>query len=272
MINALSINVEDIFQAVGNPRRMDLKSQDIERISGQIEKVLKTLDTLQTKATFFVIGTIAEAVPALIKRIDVGGHEIASMGYQYREIYKHTPVSFREDLKKSVSLLKGMTGKPVVGYRAPGFSITRETMWAIDILVKNRIKYDCSIFPIRHPRYGILTAPRIPYRIRPELVEFSPSTIRFLGENFPVAGGAYFRILPYSFIKKAIESLNNKGIAANSYLHVWEIDPQQPKLKIPFKRRFTHYAGIKTTQERFERLLVDFQYAPISQVIENERF
>jgi hypothetical protein len=124
----------------------------------------------------------------------------------------------------------------------------------------------------RHPRYGIPSAPRVGYRIRPELIELPPSTVCILRENFAVAGGAYLRFLPYQFAQKAVQSLNEKGIPANSYLHVWEIDPEQPKLKVPFKRYISHYWGLGSAQEKFEKLLADFQFAPINKVIKDGRF
>lgn len=272
MVNALGIDVEEWYHLCGidMPTGLDDKYQS--RVVANTERMLKTLEIMQTKATFFVLGVVAERFPDLIKKIDAAGHEIASHGYRHLEVFKHTPTSFKDDVHHSIEILKNITGKPVLGYRAPGFSIVKESLWAIDILLNEGIKYDCSIFPIRHPRYGIPAAPRIPYHLRPDLIEFPPSTVRFFGENFPIAGGAYFRLLPYKFIKMAVESLNNRGIAVNSYLHVWETDVSQPKLKIPFNRKFTHYAGIKKTEANFESLLSDFQYAPISKVIADERF
>ena len=272
MVNALGIDVEEWYHLCGLNMPSGLSDEYPSRVVANTEKMLKILDIMQTRATFFVLGVIAEKFPNLVLKIEQAGHEVASHGYRHLELYHHTADSFREDLKKSMEILKEITGKPILGYRAPGFSLVHETLWAVDTLLEEKIQYDCSIFPVRHPRYGIPSAPRIPYRLRPDLVEFPPSTIRFFGENFPIAGGAYLRFLPYKILKKAMEHLNNRGIAVNSYLHVWEIDPEQPKLKIPFKRRIAHYAGLKETQGKFESLLADFQYAPLSQVITDGRF
>lgn len=272
MVNALGIDVEEWYHLCGVNMPTDLSDAYESRVVENTERMLKILDALQTKATFFVLGVVAERFPHIVKNINDAGHEVASHGYLHLEVFKHTEHSFRADLKKSMEILEEITKKPVVGYRAPGFSITRDSLWVLDILADEGIQYDCSIFPIRHPRYGIPSAPRIPYRVRPELVEFPPSTFRLLGENFPIAGGAYLRLLPYKWIKAAIENLNNRYIAVNSYIHVWEIDTQQPKLKLPLKRYVSHYAGTKTAQEKFENLLADFQFAPVAQVIQNGRF
>lgn len=272
MTNALGIDVEEWYHLCGANMPVDLSDRYPSRVVENTKRILDLLEKLQTKATFFVLGCIAEKFPDVVKAIDAAGHEIASHGYRHLEVFKHTPFSFQEDLKKSIEILSGMTGKSVLGYRAPGFSIVASCLWALDILIEEKIQYDCSIFPIRHPRYGIPSAPRVAYRIRPSLVEFPPSTVRFLAENFSVAGGAYLRLLPYKFIRSAVLDLNSKGIAVNSYLHVWEIDPEQPKLKLPPGRFFSHYYGLKTAQAKFESLLAEFQYAPVSQVIRNERF
>ena len=271
MINALGIDVEEWYHLCGLNLPVGISDQYQSRVMKNTDRMLKLLERLQTKATFFVLGVVAEKFPALVKDIVNAGHEVGSHGYRHIEVYRHTQESFKDDLKRSIEILQGITGKPILGYRAPGFSITRETLWAIDILIENKIEYDCSIFPIRHPRYGIPSAPRVGYRIRPDLVELPPSTVRILRENFAVAGGAYLRFLPYRFLQKAVKSLNEKGIPANSYLHVWEIDPDQPKLKIPFKRHISHYWGLGTAQEKFEKLLADFQFVPISKVIKDGR-
>lgn len=272
MLNALGVDVEEWYHLCDANMPTDLSDTYESRVVDNTDRMLKILDNLQTKATFFVLGVVAERFPHIIKKINDTGHEVASHGYLHREVFKHTEHSFRADLQKSKEVLEAITKKPVLGYRAPGFSITKDSLWALDILVEEGIQYDCSIFPIRHPRYGIPSAPRVPYRVRPELVEFPPSTVRLLGENFAVAGGAYLRMLPYKLIKIAVEDLNNRNIAVNSYIHVWEIDTAQPKLKLPFRRYVSHYAGIKTAQDKFESLLADFQFAPISQVIHNGRF
>ena len=272
MLNALGIDVEEWYHLCGLNMPSGLSSDYESRVVKNTEKILQLLDVSKTKATFFILGVIAERFPELVRKIDERGHEIASHGYRHLELFNHSPDSFKEDLKKSLHILESITGKPVLGYRAPGFSITTGSLWAIDILVQAGIKYDCSIFPIRHPRYGIRSASPLPYCIRPDLIEFPPSTIRFLGENLPIAGGAYLRILPFTLIKTAMENLNNHDIAVNTYLHVWEMDDEQPKLKIPMSRRFTHYAGIKKTQLKFENLLTHFRYVPINQVIQDGRF
>lgn len=272
MARALGIDVEEWYHICGLNLPTDISDAYESRIVQNTEKILEILDTMQTSATFFVLGAVADKFPELVRKIDMKGHEIASHGYLHQPVYSHTPNSFRNDLKRSIEALEDIIEKPIIGYRAPDFSIISKTLWALDIMVEEGIKYDCSIFPIRHPRYGISGAPRTHYRIKEELIEFPPSTIRLLGENIPIAGGAYFRLLPYKYIKKAIENLDQDGLDSQFYLHVWEIDIEQPKLKIPFKRQFAHYSGIKNVQKKFEQLLTDFQYTPISQVIDEGQY
>ena len=158
----------------------------------------------------------------------------------------------------------------ILGYRAADFSITRDSFWALDILAKEGIKYDCSIFPIWHPRYGMPEAMRFPFFIKDNLMEFPLTTIRFLGRNIPISGGAYLRILPYGFVKRAIKKINQEGKPAQVYLHPWEIDPGQPRIKIPWGRRFTHYINLKTTSIKLKSLLEDFEFAPVREVLKLE--
>jgi len=272
MVNALGIDVEEWYHLCGVNMPTDMSEKYESRVEASTEKMLRILERLQTKATFFVLGVVAERFPGLVRQIDESGHEIASHGYRHLEIYKHTKESFKEDLTKSLDVLQGITSKPVLGYRAPGFSMTRSTLWVIDVLVEKKIQYDCSIFPIHHPRFGFPGAPRVIFRVRPELVEVPPATVRFLGENFPVAGGAFLRFFPYRLLKSTVEKLNRQSIVVNSFLHVREIDPEQRKLKLPFKRALSHYWGLKEAQEKFENLLADFQFAPICKVIKDGRF
>ncbi|MBL7196690.1 MAG: polysaccharide deacetylase family protein [Candidatus Omnitrophica bacterium] len=268
MLNAFSVDLEEWYHICG-----------LENISGQIETKFKSriadntkklLDILQSrnvKATFFVLGCIAQAFPGLIKEIDKCGHEIATHSFNHQQIYKQTKEEFSSDLAKSIKTLRQITGGEILGFRAPDFSITKKSLWALDILVNCGIRYDCSVFPIVHPRYGIPDAQRFPYKIKESLIEFPPSTVRFLGCNIPVAGGAYLRILPYKFIKWSIKYLNSKGIPVNIYIHPWELDPEQPRLDLPLQRRFMHYVNLKSTFRKIDQLLADFQFSTIKKVL-----
>jgi len=245
------------------------KKQDIfiSRAISSTEKTLQILKEADVRATFFVLGELAEKFPSLIHKIDGEGHEIASHSYRHIELHRQTPDDFLKDLLRSKEILKSITGKEVIGFRAPDFSIVKNSFWALDALLKAGFRYDCSIFPIKHPRYGIADAPREIYKIREGLIEFPPSTLRVMGYNLPVAGGAYFRIFPYGFTKWAIRQINKEGLSANVYLHPWELDPDQPKIKLPASRSFAHYANLKTAEIKFRSLLRDFKFAPIKEVL-----
>jgi polysaccharide deacetylase family protein (PEP-CTERM system associated) len=173
-------------------------------------------------------------------------------------------------LHDSISLLEDIIGKKVIGHRAASFSIVQNSLWALDCLVAEGIKYDCSVFPILHPRYGIINAERFPHQISPGLTEFPPSTVRILGNNFPIAGGIYFRALPYFLIKKAIKRINKQGKPVQIYIHPWEIDPNQPRLRLPLDRSIPHYANIRCVAAKLKNLLEDFEFAPVKKVLDIE--
>lgn len=271
IVNALGIDVEEWFHLCGvDEALIKYKPSFFEsRILGSTTKLLEILKEYNVRATFFVLGIIAENSPGLIKKIIEGGHEIASHSYKHVPIYQQTREEFSQDLKKSIDILHKISGKRILGFRAPDFSITKKTLWAIEVLRNEGIKYDCSIFPIFHPRYGIPHAKTSTYEID-GLIEFPPSTIKILWNNFPIAGGAYLRILPYSFIKGSIKRLNAQNIPVNIYLHPWEIDSGFPSLQIPLIRKIPHYAGIKTTLPKLRALLSDFKFSPISEVLQIE--
>jgi len=269
MTNALGIDLEDWYHVCGIDSLDASMDRDvfISRAISNTERILSILRESKVRATFFILGSLAEKFPSLIKKIDRSGHEVASHSYLHKEIYKQTPEEFLKDARKSKEVLESITGKKVIGFRAPDFSIIKSSFWAVDVLLKAGFSYDCSVFPVRHPRYGMADAPRFIYKIREGLTEFPPSTIRILGNNLPVAGGAYFRILPYWITRWALNRVNGEGFPANLYLHPWELDPHQPKLKLPLSRRFTHYINLKTAENKFSKLLKDFKFAPIKEVL-----
>ncbi|MBM3251445.1 MAG: DUF3473 domain-containing protein [Candidatus Omnitrophica bacterium] len=269
MINALTVDLEEWYHISGIDEF--LENIDLNKFANRVfNNTVKLLDIFSkhnVKATFFVLGSIAERFPALIKRVDQEGHEIATHGFYHTQIYKQTPEEFSGELKNAIKLLSDIIGKKILGFRAPDFSITNKSLWALDILIEQGIKYDCSVFPIKHPRYGIAGAPRLAYKIKDGLIEFPPSTIRILNLNFPVAGGAYLRILPYNIIKAAIGHLNRGNNPANIYIHPWEIDPDQPRIKMPFSRRFAHYTNLYSTEKKLESLLKNFKFATVKEVL-----
>lgn len=268
ILNYLTIDVEDYyhvsaFEGVVGPDNWGLYESRIERNTNDI---LDILDSYGVKATFFVLGWIGEKFPGLVKTIHDNGHEIGCHSYLHRLVYNLTPDEFKEDTKKAKDILEQVTGEAVLGYRAPSYSIVNSSLWALDILSELGFVYDSSIFPILHDRYGIPDAPRFKYKIAGNnITEYPISTSMFMGMKVPVSGGGYFRLFPYSFTKMLLNKIN---IRENQpfvfYMHPWEIDPSQPRVKgISNISKFRHYNNIDKTASRFEKLLVDFKFAPM---------
>jgi polysaccharide deacetylase family protein (PEP-CTERM system associated) len=218
-------------------------------------------------ATFFVLGWVADRFPALVTDLAKAGHEMASHGYSHHLVYNQTPAEFREDVRRAKAVIEDRSGRRVQGYRAPSYSITRRSLWALDVLVEEGYTYDASIFPIRHDRYGIPDAPRHPYMLARRagaLAEAPPSTVRLGGMNLPVAGGGYFRLLPYWWTRWGIGRVNRQeGRPAIFYLHPWEIDPDQPRLDAGVVSRFRHYRNLDKTESRLRRLLAEFRFGTL---------
>jgi len=273
-LNALTVDVEDWFQVANLQSIVKYDEWDTyeSRINYTIVRILKLLAKNETQATFFVLGWIAERNPSLVRWIAENGHEIATHGYSHQSIYEQSRADFKNDIGKSIDILVNITGKPILGYRAPNYSIAPDTMWALEVLAEIGLKYDSSIFPIKHNRGGFLNAPRFPFIIdlqqSGKLVEFPLSTIRIMGNNFPIAGGAYLRLYPYWFIKSALQKLNNTGKPVIIYFHPWEIDTHQPRLKLNFLSKLKHYGNLAATEQKLKALLCDFPFAPISKVLE----
>jgi polysaccharide deacetylase family protein (PEP-CTERM system associated) len=222
--------------------------------------ILEELAALDLRATFFVVGTIAKTHPGLVRDLHALGHEVASHGWAHRRIHRLTPHEFREDLRRARDALEDVTGAAVVGYRAPTFSVTRETAWAIDLLAEAGLRYDSSIYPVRHDRYGVPDAPRVPFLARgPEraILELPPATLAFCGANLPVGGGGYFRLLPLWLMELALAQVNRAFSPAVTmlYFHPWEFDPDQPRLPLGALSRFRTYVGTRTSRERLRTLL-----------------
>jgi len=272
VVNALTIDVEDYFQAsvfdMAVPRTQwdQLES----RVCANTDRLLSILDRAQVRATFFVLGWVADRFPALVGRIASLGHEIASHGYGHRLVYDGTPDEFRADLRRAKRAIEAAAGAPVLGYRAPSYSVTARSLWALDVLIDEGYQYDASIFPIHHDRYGIASAPRHPYWVnRPHgtLWEIPGSTVRMAGINLPVAGGAYFRLLPYAWTRWGIERVNRlEGQPVVFYLHPWELDPGQPRIPLSKLGRLRHYTNLDRTEARLERLLSEFRFDTIAAV------
>lgn len=272
-LNAMTIDVEDYFHVSvfdKTVRRTDWESME-SRVVVNTERLLDLFDEYAVRGTFFVLGWVAERHPSLVRSITSRGHELASHGYAHRLVYEQTPEVFREDVRRSKSLIEDLSGKRVNGYRAPSFSVTEESLWALDVLLEEGYRYDASIFPIRHDRYGIPDAPRWPHsmlRASGSLFEVPGSTVRVGGTNLPVAGGGYFRILPYAWTRWGMRRVNRvDGQPAVFYLHPWEIDPEQPRLPAGLLGQFRHYRNLHRTEARLRSLMRDFSFGPLETVL-----
>ena len=274
MINALTIDVEDYFhvQAFAGVIQPTEWCQYPLRVENNTYRLLEILSRRGIHATFFILGWVAERCPNLVRDILRVGHEIGSHGYDHQMINPRDEKSFRSDISRAKSLLEDQVGIKVKSYRAPSYSITLKTLWALEVLGEVGFEYDSSIFPVHHDHYGIPKAPRFPHyeilRDGSRILEFPPSTLSVYGINIPVAGGGYFRLLPYRFTAWAIRRINQQeDQPAMVYLHPWEIDPDQPRVTASWKSRFRHYHSLRSTEEKLERLLDDFLWAPMSEVL-----
>lgn len=266
--NYLTIDVEDYFQVAAFESVVAASEWDgyESRVEGNTSTLLDLLESHGVRATFFIVGWIAERYPELVRGIAGKGHAIACHSYLHRKIYSLSPDEFREDTRRAKGILEDIVGKPVNGYRAPSYSITRTSLWALDILAELGFSYDSSIFPIYHDNYGIPDAPRFEYRLPDHgMIEYPISTARILGQKVPVSGGGYFRLFPYWFNRMALKSINEREKQPFIfYLHPWEVDPGQPRIAgASLFSRFRHYNHLERTRERFVRLLDDFSFGPI---------
>jgi polysaccharide deacetylase family protein (PEP-CTERM system associated) len=269
IVNYLSIDVEDYFQVSGFESVVGInnwKSYEA-RIQFSTEKILGILAESEIKATFFVVGWLAEKYPDLIKTINEYRHEIACHSYSHRLIYEMTPEEFKVDTIRAKESIENIIGEKVRGYRAPSYSITKDSVWAFKILDELGFEYDSSIFPIWHDRYGMVDAPRFEYLLPgTNMKEYPISTFVLLGHRIPVSGGGYFRLFPYWFTRMALTHINRKEkMPFVFYIHPWELDPDQPRINgTGILSRFRHYVNLAKTTERFRRLLADFNFAPFS--------
>lgn len=268
--NALTIDVEDYFQVSAFASHIDRADWDTTecRVERNVNRMLDMLERKQTKATFFTLGWVAERYPALVRRIVADGHELASHGYGHERASDLSEAAFSHDIRKAKTILEDLGGVPVVGYRAPSFSIGAGNLWALDSLEQAGYRYSSSIYPVQHDHYGMPDAPRFRHQIRPGLVEIPPTTLRLFNRNLPSSGGGYFRLLPYPLSRWMIQQVNERDEqAAVFYCHPWEIDADQPRVDgIGFKTRFRHYVNIGRTEQRLEQLLDDFRWGRMDQI------
>ncbi|HSB95990.1 MAG TPA: XrtA system polysaccharide deacetylase [Spongiibacteraceae bacterium] len=269
--HAMTVDVEDYYHvsAFANviaPRDWERWPSTVER---NTQRLLDLFDETSIKATFFVLGWVAERHPQLVREIHARGHELASHGYSHQLVYKQTPALFREETAKSKQLLEDIAQTPIIGYRAASYSITRESLWAIDILIELGFHWDSSIFPVYHDRYGIPDSPTQPYRIRSdngELLEFPLTTAKLLGYSMPAAGGGYFRLYPYALSRWLFKNATNDNrTPAIFYLHPWEIDELQPRVPgASLLSRFRHYNNLAHCLPRLKKMLAEFPFGTVS--------
>jgi len=273
MKNALTFDVEEYFHAEAFARVLRPEEWPTleSRVTRSTERLLDILDRERVRATFFVLGWVAERHPGLVREIASLGHEIACHGYGHRMIQHLSRPEFERDVTRAKRALEDAVGRPVLGYRAPTFSIMRATLWSLDVLIEAGFRYDSSIFPVVHDRYGIPDAPRFPHRLKApsggEITEFPMSTVTLLGRRLPVAGGGYFRLFPYRMTRRAIDRINGERQPAMVYLHPWEIDPDQPRLPVDPVTRFRHLVNVGKTEPRLRRLLAEVSFAPAAEVL-----
>jgi len=265
-----TVDVEEHFQVSAFEGSIPRSSWETlpSRVEAAVYGILDLLERHRARGTFFTLGWVADRHPEMIRRIARAGHELASHGWDHKRVTQIGPDEFRESVRRTKACLESLTGAPVLGFRAPSFSIVPGREWALDILAEEGYRYDSSLFPIRRPGgYGYAAGGRDPYRLERGgrvLEELPPATLRRWGVNLPAAGGAYFRIFPYALVRSAIRDYDRRGVPAVFYMHPWEIDPDQPRQRVNWSARFRHYTGLRRTRPRLERLLSEFRFTAIA--------
>ena len=272
--NAFTVDVEDYFHVSAFENNISRKNwADMEcRVEKNTHRILDLLDEHGHKGTFFVLGWVADRYPGLVREIGDRGHEVACHGYSHKLIYNQTPDEFREETIKAKQLLEDQVQVKVHGYRAASYSITQDSLWALDILADAGFTYDSSIYPVYHDKYGIPGAKEQPHVMSTlngaSIIEFPLSVFKLLRYNLPVSGGGYFRLYPFLFTEYALKSLNKSEMSFIFYMHPWEIDPGQPKIKSSFLSRFRHYNNLDKCENRLNKLLSAFNFITVSEALE----
>lgn len=274
IVNALSVDVEEYYHAIiFREGTKGIASRCFgSRIEKSVERVLGLLGDRDIRATFFILGEVAAAHPAMVRKIARQGHEVACHGDRHELVWCQTPEEFRAEVRRAKQLLEDLTAQAVIGFRAPNFSIGRAQAWAYDILLEEGFRYDSSIYPILHDRYGYPSGPRFIHEIRrnghERLIEFPIGTARFLGVNFPIGGGGYFRLLPLALIRYAIRHVNaHERQPVMFYFHPWELDSDQPRPSMPWHHRFRHYVGLQREEAKLSCLLRQFPFSTAQAVL-----
>jgi len=240
------------------------------RVGTSVSRLLELLHAHRARGTFFVLGWVAERNPDMVRSIARAGHEVASHGWDHVRVTEQTPAEFRASIRESKRLLEDLSGQPVLGFRAPSFSITPGHEWALDALIEEGYMYDSSLFPVRRPGYGYPNGCRDPHWLqRPtgRLAEVPPSTLRRWGLTIPAGGGAYFRVLPYGLIRNALRQYERRSVPATFYIHPWELDPDQPRLEVGWLASLRHYSGLERTADRLAQLLREFRFTTVAETV-----
>jgi polysaccharide deacetylase family protein (PEP-CTERM system associated) len=277
--HVFTVDVEDWYQ--GLDFDLDEWARFAPRLETGLARLLELLADAGARATFFIVGWQADRTPGIVREIARHGHEIACHGYTHRFVYRLTPATFREEVRRSRDVLEALAGEPVVGFRAPFFSITADALWALDVLLEEGFRYDSSIFPVWNHRYGIPRAARQPGCVTTPaggtLFEVPLSTVRLpsaglpVGLNIPVTGGAYFRLYPYGLTRALVRRLERAGDRLVFYAHPWEYDPSHPRIRLPHPvSQITHYVNLAAMAGRTRQLLRDFRFVPIREAFAAE--
>lgn len=268
-----TVDVEDYFQVSAFSRVISPDDWDHYecRVENNTRRIMEIAARESTHGTFFILGWVAERFPRLVTEIRAAGHEIGCHSQWHQLVYDLGPQRFRADLIQSRDTLQNLLGEPVRLYRAPSFSITRRSLWALNILVEEGFAADSSIYPTRHDRYGIPGSPRGPHVLQTvfgSIREFPGMTAKFAGQTIPVGGGGYLRLFPWDLTKKLLQQIRSEGRPLNVYLHPWEVDPDQPRIAAPWISRFRHYQNLSTTVPKLTRLLSEFRLTTMSAVLD----
>jgi polysaccharide deacetylase family protein (PEP-CTERM system associated) len=259
--NIASADIEDYFQVEAFARSVDRSTWASYscRVEGNTRRLLDLFDECDVRGTYFVLGWVAERYPGLVREIAARGHELGCHSYWHRPVYKLSPDEFREDTQHAKDVIEEASGISICGYRAPSFSITNQSLWAFDILAELGFTYDSSVFPVSHDLYGMPGAPRLPFVVKTpsgRVLEYPMGTFRLAGgRNLPVGGGGYLRIFPFWYTDLGVHRAWREGLPVVSYIHPWEIDPDQPRLTGPLKSRLRHYTNLAKTAERWRKLV-----------------
>jgi len=274
-VHFLSVDVEDYFMVEAFSGVVDRKtwSGRESRVVESTHRALDLFDRFGAKGTFFFVGWVAEKFPGLVREVYSRGHELACHSYWHRTVYSLSPEEFRADTRAAVQAIESAAGARVWGYRAPSWSITKDCLWALDILAEEGFTYDSSIYPIHHDLYGVPGAERFPYEFTAaggrRLLEIPPATVRLFGQNIPAAGGGYLRIFPLAYTNWVFRQYEERyKHAVVVYLHPWELDPDQPRISAPPKSRLRHYTNLSRMEARLEHLLGRYLFSTFASYLE----